>query len=342
MRNIRDTFFGFIILSLTVAFNTTIGILVYTHVEDRKIIVIAAIMFVVIVASSLLFTGIDYIRRKIMIDRPLKEILKATKSMSKGNFSINLFPYHNLNRYDEFDYIIENLNIMAKELSKNEIFKNDFIANVSHEIKTPLSVIQNYATLLKDENLTNEEREKYIKQLNNACKRLTNLVTNILKLNKLENQKLNPSFKKFNLSELLANQIIQFEELIETKNIELSLDIQEDLYIVSEESYLELIFNNLISNAIKFTNQDGKIHISLNKEEEKYIIEFSDNGCGMNKETGQHIFDKFYQGDTSRSKEGNGLGLAIVKKVIDILGGNIKVKSEVNVGTTFIIEIKGE
>ena len=327
---------------MTVAFNTTIGILVYTHVKDRKIIVIAAIMFVVIVASSLLFTGIDYIRRKIMIDRPLKEILKATKSMSKGNFSINLFPYHNLNRYDEFDYIIENLNIMAKELSKNEIFKNDFIANVSHEIKTPLSVIQNYATLLKDENLTNEEREKYIKQLNNACKRLTNLVTNILKLNKLENQKLNLSFKKFNLSELLANQIIQFEELIETKNIELSLDIQEDLYIVSEESYLELIFNNLISNAIKFVNQDGKIHISLNKEEEKYIIEFSDNGCGMNKETGQHIFDKFYQGDTSRSKEGNGLGLAIVKKVIDILGGNIKVKSEVNVGTTFIIEIKGE
>ena len=120
----------------------------------------------------------------------------------------------------------------------------------------------------------------------------------------------------------------------------LECDIEEDLYINSEESYLELIWNNLISNAIKFTENNGKINISLKKINEDYIVKVKDSGCGMDKNTGEHIFDKFYQGDTSHSKEGNGLGLALVKKVIDVLGGTISVESEVNVGTTFVVTIK--
>ena len=146
--------------------------------------------------------------------------------------------------------------------------------------------------------------------------------------------------KKFNLSESIINQIVQFEELIEQKEIELICDIEEDLYIISEESYLEIIWNNLISNAIKFTEPKGTIKISLKKVENKYQIIISDTGIGMDKETGAHIFDKFYQGDTSRSKEGNGLGLALVKRVIDLLGGSISVESEINKGTTFIVIVK--
>ena len=132
----------------------------------------------------------------------------------------------------------------------------------------------------------------------------------------------------------------EFEELIEQKEIELICDIEEDLYIISEESYLEIIWNNLISNAIKFTEPKGTIKISLKKVENKYQIMISDTGIGMDKETGAHIFDKFYQGDTSRSKEGNGLGLALVKRVIDLLGGSISVESEINKGTTFIVIVK--
>ena len=120
----------------------------------------------------------------------------------------------------------------------------------------------------------------------------------------------------------------------------INIDNEEDLYINSEESYLELIWNNLISNAIKFTENNGKINISLKKINEDYIVKVKDSGCGMDKNTGEHIFDKFYQGDTSHSKEGNGLGLALVKKVIDVLGGTISVESEVNVGTTFVVTIK--
>ena len=165
-------------------------------------------------------------------------------------------------------------------------------------------------------------------------------VENILRLNKLENQKLIPEIKRFNISELIINKIIQYESIIEEKNIELDVNIQEDLYINSEESYIEIIVNNLLTNAIKFTNEKGTISVSLQKNKNEYEIKVKDTGIGMNAETGKHIFDKFYQGDTSHHKEGNGLGLSLVKKVIDIIGGSISVESEINKGTTFIVLIK--
>lgn len=269
------------------------------------------------------------------------EILEVTKLMTRGNFKVSLKTKHTYNDYDAYDMIKEDLNKMAKELSKSEMLKNDFIANVSHEIKTPLAVINSYAKVLSDSSISEDERKKYLHNLQLSCNKLNTLVTNILKLNKLENQKLLPEFTSFNLSELLSDQILQFEELLEKKNIELICDIEEDLMINSEKNYLEIVFNNLMSNAIKFSHNSGIINISLKKQDDKYTIIFKDNGCGMDSETGKHIFDKFYQADTSHSKEGNGLGLALVKKVIDIIGGKISVESEIGVGTTFTIVIKG-
>jgi len=275
-----------------------------------------------------------------MVKNPLYDILYATKQMSKGNFNIYLKTNHSYTDYDEFDLIKEDLNKMAQELSKNEVLKNDFIANVSHELKTPISVIKNYAKLLNNNNLSKEDKTKYLENLQNACDKLNNLITNILKLNKLENQQLNPTLKKLNISELLENQIISFESILEKKEITLNCDIQENLFINSEESYLEIIFNNLISNAIKFSNQKGVIDISLTSINNNFIVKIKDYGCGMDSETGKHIFDKFYQGDTSHASEGNGLGLALVKKVIDIIGGSISVESKLNEGTTFIVTVK--
>lgn len=330
-------FFGF--LSVT-TFDVSIAVVVYSYIKNLNEFQIAIILICLIVFNAFLCTIFDYFRRKMMIDRPLKEILNATKQMTKGNFNINLIPKHSSDYYDEFDSIKVDLNKMAKELSKSEILKNDFIANVSHEIKTPLSIINMYAQILENNNLTEEERKKNIKSLKKACKRLSTLVENILKLNKLENQKILPNIKEINLSELLISQVLNFEELIEKKDIKLVCSIEEDLYINSEESYLEIVFNNLMSNAVKFTNENGKIEVSLKKVNDEYIISFKDNGCGMDNDTGRHIFDKFYQGETSHSKEGNGLGLALVKRVIDSLGGKIEVESELNKGTTFTITIK--
>lgn len=326
---------------LTTGFNVVLGVLVYNSIKEKSDIVVAAIILGVILVSAAICTAIDYLRRKIMIERPMNEIVDATQLMARGNFKIDLVPKHSYEYFDEYDILKENLNKMANELSKSEVLKNDFIANVSHEIKTPLAVIQNYAKALKNSSLDSETKEKYISNLVEACQKLNGLITNILKLNKLENQKLLPEIKEFNLSELLANQVLQFESLIEKKEIDLVCEIEEDLFIKSEESYLEIIFNNLMSNAIKFSNPKGMIYVGLKKEKQNYHITFKDSGCGMDKETGKHIFDKFYQGDTSRSKEGNGLGLALVKRVIDIIGGSIQVTSQIGEGTEFIITIRG-
>ena len=340
MKDFKYSLIGFFGFVLVTGFNVSIGIVVYSYIEDRSEWLISILIIILILLSAAICSVIDYFRRKIMISRPLQEILDATKLLSRGNFNIRLIPSHGYSYQDEFDLIKEDLNKMAKELSKSELLKNDFIANVSHEIKTPLAVINNYAKLLNDSNLDSDTRKKYLSNLQKTCNKLSNLVSNILKLNKLENQKLLREFKKFNLSDLIISQILQFEEVIDNKEIDLICDIEEDLFINSEPSYLEIVFNNLLSNAIKFTNKNGMIKVSLIKLNDDYIIKFIDSGCGMDKETGAHIFDNFYQGDTSHSKEGNGLGLALVKQVIDILGGKIKVESELGVGTTFIVTIR--
>lgn len=340
MSKFKQSLYGFIIFFFTVGFNFTVAIIVYDQIKDKDLFIIAFVLLSMVIMSALLFTLIDYLRRKNIIDHSLKEILEATEKMSNGDFNIKLVHKNKYKYYDEFDYIKEHLNKLASELSKSEVLKNDFVSNVSHEIKTPLSIIQNYAKALENNDLNDEQRKKYLNVLQSTCKKLSDLVSNILKLNKLENQKLNPIYSNVNISELLINQILQFESLIDNKIINLECDIEENINLNCVESYMEIVFNNLISNAIKFTNNDGNIKIKLKKFNKEYIISFEDDGCGMDKETGMHIFDKFYQGDTSHSSEGNGLGLALVKKVIDILGGTITVESEIGKGTKFTIIMK--
>ena len=340
MTKLKYKLLGYILFFITASFAIGVGVFVFSLVLDKE----KYIQYIALISTTIIITIIlvicDYIRRRVMIYTPLQEILDATKALSKGDFKVKLKPKNPYGEYDEFDLIKVDLNRMAKELSNSEMLKNDFIANVSHEIKTPISIINNYVKLLSNDSVIKEEKDKYLANIKYACSKLSNLISNILKLNKLDNQRLKVDLKKFNLSESIINQIVQFEELIEQKEIELICDIEEDLYIISEESYLEIIWNNLISNAIKFTEPKGTIKISLKKVENKYQIMISDTGIGMDKETGAHIFDKFYQGDTSRSKEGNGLGLALVKRVIDLLGGSISVESEINKGTTFIVIVK--
>lgn len=340
MKKFSYLIYGFLGFTLVTGFNVSIGVLIYSQVADKEDYKVAILLIGVILVNALFCSIIDVIRRKIMISKPVDEILEATNKLKKGNFNINLVTNHTYQEFDEFDIIKNDLNKVAKELARSEILKNDFIANLSHEIKTPLAVIKNYAKVLEDESISPEERKKYLHNLQEATKKLNALVTNILKLNKLEHQTLELEITNFNVSELLTEQILQFESLIATKDLKLKIDIEEDIYINSEQSYLEIIFNNLISNAIKFTNPNGTITITLKKKNNEYIFTFCDTGCGMDSETGMHIFDKFYQGDTSHAKEGNGLGLALVKRVIDLLGGEISVESEKGVGTTFKIIVK--
>ncbi len=333
---------GVVSFFVLIAFIMQMAILCYDYITEKtsNLSLIALLILIEILILASICTVFDWVRRKIMVDRPTKKILSATERIAEGDFSTRLEIAHEYGKYNEYDLIMENLNKMAAELQKNEVLKTDFISNVSHEIKTPLAVIQNYATLLQDDTLDSESRKNYSKTLITASKRITDLITNILKLNKLENQEIQEKHEVFNLTDALSESVVEFETLIEKKNIELNCDF-DDVAIFSSKSLLEIVWNNLISNAIKFTPNGGKIDIILKRKDKNVTISVADTGCGMTSETGAKIFEKFYQGDTSHSTQGNGLGLALVKKVIDILGGEIAVQSELNKGSTFTILLKG-
>jgi signal transduction histidine kinase len=299
----------------------------------------AKVTFWNVVLITFLFKMADYIRRKIMVDRPTKAITEATEEIMSGDFSVRIQPMQS-SGMEGFNQIATAINQMAEELGSVETLRTDFIANVSHEMKTPLAVMQNYGTLLQSPDLSEEKRMEYAKGVTDASRRLSEMMTNILKLNRLENQKIFPETNEFDLGEQLCECLLQFENVWEKKNIEIDTDIAEDIKVEADAELLSLVWNNLFSNAFKFTEEGGSVSLQLTASEHHAIIKVKDTGCGMTAEVGAHIFEKFYQGDTSHSVQGNGLGLALVKKVIDILQGEIGVESVVGVGTTFTVKIR--
>lgn len=338
-RSILQKLSGYVLLFLTVAVTVTAAVLIYAGIKDKSNTVVSIVMIGVICLLAALCTTVDFLRRKYTVDKPVDDILAATEKIASGDFSARIGIKHSVGEYNEFDYIAENINKLAAELSKNEVLKNDFISNVSHELKTPLTVIQNYSTALQDKTLSGDKRAAYAKALVQTSKKLTALLTNILKLNKLENQELKVGFESMRLDERVGEAVLGFEDIINEKNLAIDCDFDE-VTITSSTDYLDIVWNNILSNAVKFTPEGGTITVCVKKTEGGAAVSVKDTGCGMDKATGARIFDKFYQGDTSHSQEGNGLGLALVKKVIDVLGGAISVESEVGKGTTFTVLLK--
>ena len=310
-----------------------------TFTEDN-ISAAAKLTFGNVVLISLLFTAIDVVRRRLMVERPTKRIVSAGEKITSGDFSVRIEPLVGNYAYESFNSIIDCFNKMAEELGSVETLRTDFIANVSHELKTPLAVMQNYGTMLQSPDLTNEKRIEYAKGITENSRRLASLITNILKLNKLENQQIFPVSEQFNISEQLCQSLLQFEDIWEQKNIEIETEIEDSVYINSDFELLSLVWNNLFSNAFKFTENGGTVSVSLSADDEYATVKISDTGCGISAETGKHIFEKFYQGDTSHAMQGNGLGLALVKRVVDIMNGEIAVESEIGKGSTFTVRLR--
>lgn len=308
-------------------------------VFSRENIKTAAIYtFCNVIFLSLVFFVADYIRRKYTVDRHVEKILDATDKITSGDFSVRIPSAPS--SLNDYNLIIDNLNAMAKELAGTETLRNDFVASVSHELKTPLAVLQNYGTLLQSPDLSEEKRVEYSQAIVKTTSRFSDLITNILQLNKLENQNISLAKKRFSLSEQLCECLLDFESLWEEKNIEIETEIQEEVFIDSDEEKLALVWNNLFSNAIKFTENGGKIRVTLKDCGGAVTVSVADNGIGMNAETGKRIFEKFYQGDSSRATKGNGLGLSLVKRVVDMLEGDIAVESVPAQGSTFTVTIR--
>lgn len=333
-------FFGLIAFVLTCNF---VLFLNFVDLEREQLEEAAPLTFINVIFLTLIFCTIDGLRRKWSIERPVKRILEAADKITKeGDFSVRIQPIHDVDTGNEFDLIIDRLNQMTEELSGVETLRSDFIANVSHELKTPLAVMQNYGILLQQPNLPEETRLEYAKAITETSRRLADLITNVLKLNRLENQQIYPEVRTYNLSEQICECFLVFEDAWEKKELEIETDIEEDVMVTADPELLSLIWNNLLSNAIKFTDNGGRIFVGLKKEMDFTVVTVSDTGCGMSADVGNHIFEKFYQGDTSHATQGNGLGLALVKRIIDITKADISVSSTLHKGSTFTVKIRDE
>ena len=345
---ILQEFSSFLLFFLSVGFVVSCCMMLFLNVLSKEmgltytsdnIAEAAKITFLNVVIITVLFKTVDFIRRRIMVDRPVKMITDAAQRIMNGDFSARVKHMHG-SGMDGFNQIGESINAMAEELSSVETLRTDFVANVSHEMKTPLAVMQNYGTLLQVPDLPEEKRIEYAKAITDASRRLADMMTNILKLNRLENQQIYPNLTTFDLGEQLCESLLQYESTWERKNIEIETDIAESVHVSADAELLSLVWNNLFSNAFKFTEDGGKVTLVLTADEKYATVKVTDTGCGMSAEVGAHIFEKFYQGDTSHATQGNGLGLPLVKRVIDIMQGEISVESAVGIGTTFTVKIR--
>ena len=345
---ILQEFSSFLLFFLSVGFVVSCCMMLFLNVLSKEMGLVyttdniaeaAKITFLNVVIITVLFKTADFIRRRIMVDKPVKLITDTAEKIMNGDFSVRIEEMHG-SGMEGFNQIGESINMMAEELSSVETLRTDFIANVSHEMKTPLAVMQNYGTLLQTPDLSEEKRIEYAKVITDASRRLADMMTNILKLNRLENQQIYPNPTTFDLGEQLCESLLQYESTWERKNIEIETDIAENVLVSADAELLSLVWNNLFSNAFKFTEDGGKVRLTLTADDKYATVKVTDTGCGMSADVGAHIFEKFYQGDTSHATQGNGLGLPLVKRVVDIMQGEIGVESRIGVGTTFTVKIR--
>ncbi len=303
------------------------------EIESRRIHPI--IIVLVLVVSSLTMTMIVsfFVSRHFL--KPIRQISQATKKIANGDFEVTL-SYDDSNEIGE---LVQNFNLMVSDLKNIEILKNDFIDNVSHEFKTPLASISGYSALLQDESLGPAERRIYTQNIMDSARKLNELLGSILRLSKLESGETNLERTVYEVDEQIRQSILQLEKQWSDKNIELDIEL-EKIKCLGYEQLNQHIWLNIIGNAIKFSAYEGRVEISLKKiSDSDAEFKVKDYGIGIKPAVINKIFDKFYQGDSSHSKEGNGLGLALVKKLIDMNGFDISVQSRYGEGSEFTVTL---
>lgn len=342
MKRIAYSVWKFIVLFAFLSFVITCNFLLFMQfvpLEDAELDSAASLTMFNVIFLTLIICILYEVYHRWRVRRPVKRILDGMEKIIEGDFTARIAYLQGEESGNEYDAIIKGLNHLAEELSGVETLRTDFISNVSHELKTPLAVIQNYGTILQNPELSGKEQMEYAKAITEQTRKLSALITNILKLNRLENQQIFPEKQAYNLSEQICECLLGFEQAWEKKNLEIETDIDEDVMVFQDEELLSLVWNNLFSNAVKFCKEGGTVSVSVKKENEEVLVSVSDEGCGISPEVGAHIFEKFYQGDTSHATQGNGLGLALVKRVIDIVGGEIHVQSVLGKGSTFLVRL---
>lgn len=271
-----------------------------------------------------------------MFFEPIKKLSEAVNRVSDGDFTVNV---ETKSSAKEMKELYKGFNLMTRELRATEILQTNFVSNVSHEFKTPINAIEGYAMLLQDCENLNDEQKTYVEKIVFNTSRLSALAGNILLLSKIENQSIPTNKVSYRLDEQIRQAILEIEPLWEPKEIEFDVDMQSVIYHGNEQ-LMRHVWTNLISNAVKFSPVGGVIGISLLTNEKNTVFVIEDEGPGVSEEAQKHIFDKFYQEDTSHKSDGNGLGLALVKQILKIEQGSITVENREVAGCRFTVELK--
>lgn len=271
-----------------------------------------------------------------IIVKPLTRLTNAIKELSNGNYNVRV---DNVGQ-DEISKLNQGFNQMARQLAKQDETRQKFISDISHEFQTPLTSIQGFANILKEEDLPKEQRVKYANIILYNSKRLSSLAKNMLQLTLLDREEIELELTNYSLVEQMNRVISTQENQAMEKNIEIVFEMpKKEIFIEGDEQRLEQVWTNIISNAIKYTNEGGLITITMKKNSKDIEVSIEDTGIGMSKEVVSHIFERFYREDKARNVEGNGLGLAIVKSIVDLHHGKIDILSQVDVGTNFIVRL---
>lgn len=268
----------------------------------------------------------------VLFFSPITRLSRAMRKVGEGDFSLQL---ESSSRIREIRDTYDNFNLMTRELQATEIVQTDFVSNVSHEFKTPINAIEGYATLLQS-GQTSDEQAMYVEKILLNTRRLNELVGNILLLSRIDHQAINSNCTRYRLDEQVRQAIVLLEPKWDSKELELDVDL-ETLDYVGNESLLLHVWVNLIDNAIKYDPQGGLLRLRLQRQDNNAVFTIDDSGPGIAPEAQSHIFDKFFQADSSRMAEGNGLGLALVKRVLDICGGAVHVENLPEAGCRFTV-----
>lgn len=328
--------FGIFIFIINLITTFITGVLMYLLfsigiLNEKNIKSVMVLPIITLVSCILIGTIVSACSSRVAL-KNIREFIEAIDKLSRGDFSARL----NINKPPEFKILSKNFNAMAKELGGIEVLRTDFINNFSHEFKTPIISIKGFAEILKDDDLSKEEKNEYLDIIIEESKRLSSLATNVLNLSKIETQVILNDIQRFNIGEQIRQSILLLDSKFQAKNILLDINI-EDCYINGNKEMLNQVWVNLLDNAIKFNSKNGIVSINMKKEEGNIFINITDTGVGIESESIPKIFDKFYQGDISHATHGNGLGLTIVKKIIKLHGGTIECDSIVSKGTKFTI-----
>ena len=331
-RKLRWFFLSCIIILSAAAIATLVAVLLFAF--DVTNSGTAVLILCIAVAIAAVAAVLSMLMSRVIL-APVTRLSEASRQIARGEFDLSLTYEGGI---AEFEDTYQSFNTMAQELKGIETLRSDFIANVSHEFKTPLTAIEGYAMLLQDHELPQKEQAECAEKILQSAGRLSTLVSNILMLTKLEQQTDGVETAPFWLDEQLRQVMVGLEPLWGAKDLELDLELEPMRYNGNED-LLYHVWSNLLSNAVKFSPQGAVLSVRLEKQERSVIFTVTDRGPGMSADVQRHIFDKFYQGDPSRRQEGSGLGLPLAKRITQLCGGTISVHSQPGQGSIFTVTL---